>query len=250
MLNKTIMNLRIAKNTFIIIFLLASVSSFSQESDRWESIFGDGQTCAYLVPDRDMGTAWQDVGFDDSAWPVGEPGFGFGDNDDVTILPQGTQSVYIRIEFDIDDISEIKDLYFDIDYDAGFVAYINGTQVARENVQDPISWNMELLDYYEAIMYTGVNPYRFKIGDYISSVLVPGKNVLAVEVHSYRANANDFSANVFLHAKTSTPDPVYGPVPVWFGDTATFSAFNLPLMHIDTRGEKIPDEPRIVAIWA
>jgi len=240
------MNIRIIRHFLITLFLIASFNAFSQDI-HWESIFGEGESCPYLVPDRDLGTDWQQIGFDDSQWEIGEPGFGFGDGDDVTVLPVGTQCVYIRIAFDVQDISDITDLYFDVDYDAGFVAYINGTEVARENVQDPISWNMELIDYYEAIMYTGVNPYRYKLKEYVSSVLVPGKNVLAVEVHSWRANANDLSANVFLHAKIARPDSIYGPVPEWFGDTASFSEFNLPLMQINTDGQKIPDEPRIVA---
>ncbi len=231
----------------IFLFIVAHSNIYSQTTGYWESIFGEGESCPYLVPDRDLGKSWQEIDYDDSDWKIGEPGFGFGDDDDATVLPVGTQSVYIRIAFDVDDISDILDLYFDVDYDAGFVAYINGTQVARENVQDPISWNMELVDYYEAIMYTGVHPYRYRIGEFISSVLVPGKNVLAVEVHSYRAGANDFSANVFLHALIAGSESIYGPVPEWFGDTASFSEFNLPLMHINTNGQKIPDEPRIVA---
>ena len=241
------MRIRFIRYVFLIILIVAHYNSFSQEDPHWESIFGEGESCPYLVPDRDLGTVWQEISYDDSNWEIGEPGFGFGDDDDVTILPVGTQSVYIRIAFDVHDISDITDLYFDVDYDAGFVAYINGTEVARENVQDPISWNMELNDYYEAIMYTGVNPYRYKLKEFVSSVLVPGKNVLAVEVHSWRAGANDFSANVFLHAKISGSDSIYGPVPEWFADTASFTEFNLPLMHINTHGQKIPDEPRIVA---
>ena len=186
------MNFRIKLFALLTIFLFASFNTFSQEPGHWESIFGEGESCPYLVPDRDYGTVWQEIDYDDSNWKIGEPGFGFGDGDDVTVLPVGTQSVYIRIAFDVQDLSDISDLYLDMDYDAGFVAYINGTEVARDNVQDPISWNMELNDYYEAIMYTGVHPYRYKLKEFVPSVLVPGKNVLAVEVHSWRAGANDF----------------------------------------------------------
>ncbi len=241
------MTFRIKSYVLAIICLLASYNTFSQESGHWESIFGEGESCPYLVPDRDLGTVWQEIDFDDSEWAVGEPGFGYEDNDDVTILPYGTQSVYIRIAFDVDDISDITDLYFDVDYDDGFVAYLNGTEVARENVEDPISWNMELENYREAVMYTGVHPYRYKLKEFVSSALVTGKNVLAVEVHNQHAKSNDFSANVFLHALVSGSDTIYGPVPEWFGDTASFSEFNLPLMLINTHGQKIPDEPRIVA---
>ncbi|RLD68584.1 MAG: hypothetical protein DRI98_11660, partial [Bacteroidetes bacterium] len=134
------MRIRFIRYVFLIILIVAHYNSFSQEDPHWESIFGEGESCPYLVPDRDLGTVWQEISYDDSNWEIGEPGFGFGDDDDVTILPVGTQSVYIRIAFDVQDISDITDLYFDVDYDAGFVAYINGTEVARENVQDPISW--------------------------------------------------------------------------------------------------------------
>ena len=240
------------KNSFIryillIIFIVSQYNSYSQTPDHWESIFGDGDSCPYLVPDRDIGTAWHNTGFDDSGWEIGLPGFGYEDNDDNTILPYGTQSVYMRIEFTVQNISDIMDLYLDVDYDDGFVAYLNGTEVARENVQDPISWNMELDNYREAIMYTGVNPYRYKLGEFIASDLNTGNNVLAVEVHNQHANSNDFSANFFLHARILGSETIYGPVPHWFGDTVSFSEGNLPLMHINTNGQKIPDEPRIVA---
>lgn len=230
-----------------IIFTCSISNSFSQEADHWESIFGDGDTCPYLVPDRDIGTAWQNTGFDDSGWDIGLPGFGYEDNDDNTILPYGTQSVYMRVEFTVQDISDIMDLYLDVDYDDGFVAYLNGTEVARENVEDPISWDMELDNYREAIMYTGAHPYRYKIGEFISSDLNTGTNVIAVEVHNQHDNSNDFSANFFLHARIAGTESIYGPVPDWFGDTVSYSEGNLPLMLINTNGQKIPDEPRIVA---
>jgi hypothetical protein len=104
------MKFRIKPYALLILCLFASYTAFSQEPGHWESIFGEGESCPYLVPDRDLGTTWQEIGFDDSDWEIGEPGFGFGDNDDVTILPSGTQSVYIRIAFDVDDISDISDL--------------------------------------------------------------------------------------------------------------------------------------------
>ena len=233
-----------------ILLILATVvhfSLYSQTTDHWESIFGDGDSCPYLVPDQDIGTAWRNTGFDDNGWEIGLPGFGYEDDDDVTILPYGTQSIYMRVEFTVNNISDITDMYLDVDYDDGFVAYLNGIEVARENVQDPISWNMELENYREAIMYTGVNPYRFKIGEYISSALNTGTNVLAVEVHNQNATSNDFSANFFLHAGISGSESIYGPVPEWFDDTVSYTEGNLPLMIINTNGQKIPDEPRIVA---
>ncbi len=221
--------------------------SFSQSIEHWETIIRVGDSCRYKVPDRDIGTEWPQKNFDDSDWELGQSGFGYGDGDDNTLIPVGSQSVYMRFEFNVQNKSDIADLYLDMDFDAGFVAYLNGTEVARDNVEDPITWNMELEYFREAIMYTGVNPERWEIGKFIASDLDSGKNVLAVEVHSYRANSNDFTANVFLHALITVADSLYGPVTEWFGDTVSFSEFNLPLMLINTHGRNIPREPRIVA---
>lgn len=241
------MRIALIRTIIVLTGIFVHFNTFSQESDHWESIFGEGDSCPYWVPDRDVGTAWQEISFDDSDWEIGQPGFGYGDDDDVTLLPYGTQSVYMRITFNVQDISDITDLYLDVDYDDGFVAYLNGIEVARENVEDPISWNMELSNYREAIMYTGVSPERWEIGEFIHTALVTGTNVLAVEVHNENASSNDFSANVFLHAKVVGSDSLYGPTPGWFGDTVSFTEFNLPLMLINTNGQRIPDEPRISA---
>ncbi|MDX2431080.1 MAG: hypothetical protein QNK35_09115, partial [Bacteroides sp.] len=70
------MSNRFIRFAFLIIFIGGHITSFSQTDDRWESIFGDGVSCPYLVPDQDLGTAWQVIGYDDSDWPIGEPGFG------------------------------------------------------------------------------------------------------------------------------------------------------------------------------
>jgi len=235
------------RTLIILIILFAQIRSFSQSIDHWETLFRTGDSCRYLVPDREVGTEWHFENFDDSGWPLGPSGFGYGDGDDNTLLPVGTQSVYLRVVFTVRQLSDITDLYLDVDYDDGFVAYLNGTEVARENVQDPVSWNMELDGFREAVMYTGVRPERFELKSFIETALQPGRNVLAVEVHNENASSNDMSSNVFLHAGITVPDTLYGQVPDWFGDTVSFSEFNLPLMIIRTNGQKIPDEPRIVA---
>ena len=78
------MNNSFIRSIVLIIFIFTSNSSFSQDTDHWESIFGEGESCPYLVPDRDLGTAWQEINYDDSNWEIGEPGFGYGDDDDAT----------------------------------------------------------------------------------------------------------------------------------------------------------------------
>jgi hypothetical protein len=77
--------------------------------------------------------------------------------------------------------------------------------------------------------------------------LQEGKNLLAVEVHNKNAASSDMSSNVFLHTGLSVSDSIYRPVPDWFGEPVSFDEFNLPLMVINTNGQVIPDDPKIVS---
>ena len=49
--------------------------------DEWRYLVGAPEADG---PPRD----WNQPGFDDGQWPTGKPGFGFGDDDDVTVLPR------------------------------------------------------------------------------------------------------------------------------------------------------------------
>lgn len=232
---------------FLITIFITSNFSFSQTIDHWETIIQVGDNCPYFVPTSDIGIDWREKDYDDNTWPVGQSGFGYGDNDDNTVILEGTTVVYMRFSFTIENKSDIASLLLDVDYDDGFVAFLNGTEIARANVQDPISWNMELEHIHEAGMYQGINPERFKMDQFLPDILNTGKNVLAIEVHNHDTSSSDLSGNVFLHAGITTADTLFGSVSDWFWLPVTYTKFNLPLMIINTNGQEIPDEPRISA---
>ena len=80
-------------------------------------------------------TAWKKLNFDDSDWKLGPSGFsvGFGSYNAPTELqgmPGEYSSIFLRKVFDLDDIDWIKSLILRVDYDDGFVTYINGNEVA------------------------------------------------------------------------------------------------------------------------
>ncbi len=95
-------------------------------------------------------------------------GIGYGDDDDNTVVPQ-TVSVYLRCKFNIDDVSQIAGLFLNVDYDDGFVAYINGNEIAREN----LVWQVQLLLYtiantdHEAQMYQGNLPNSYSLSNMV-----------------------------------------------------------------------------------
>jgi hypothetical protein len=60
----------------------------------------------------------------------------------------------------------MEQLWFDIDFDDGFVAYINGVEIARSNiVGDRPSFDTTTISDREATMYQSGSPLRFPIND-------------------------------------------------------------------------------------
>ena len=170
-----------------------------------KTLITQGDSLNYLIPTSDISEDWKYTGFDDSGWNVGGSGFGYGDDDDLTELPTGTVSVFVRKEFTIEDIDVIQELILDIDYDDGFVAYINGNEIARANVNGtPPAFNSNANEWREATLYTGGLPDRFVVRD-IKDILVNGINTLAIQVHNTNSTSSDLSLIPFLSVKTSTP---------------------------------------------
>ncbi|HSH20028.1 MAG TPA: CotH kinase family protein, partial [Draconibacterium sp.] len=232
---------------FTILLLFTELHSFSQSVDHWETIVKTGDDCKYHIPNSDIGTSWKNKDFSDGSWITAKSGVGFGDNDDNTTISRGINSVYIRYSFNIKDVSQISSLVLDVDYDDGFIAYLNGTEVVRDNVNNPVRWNMELNSLHEASMYKGGRPERFEISKFKDELLKNGENVLAVEVHNESASSSDLSSNVFLHVGVSSTEKVYANTPDWFWEPIDFANFNLPLVIIETNNQTIPEDQRIVA---
>ncbi len=52
-------------------------------------------------------------------------------------------SLYVRIRFDAPDLASLQSLALRMQYDDGFVAYLNGFEVARRNVPTTVAWNSQ-----------------------------------------------------------------------------------------------------------
>ena len=161
----------------------------------YKTIIQRGTAWNYLVPSYDIGNSWQNNGFDDSSWNTGLSGFGYGDNDDSTVL-DNIASVFIRKEFIVTGLQDIEELVLSIDYDDGYVAYINGHEISRSNLGlpgSPVSFNQVTGAFQrEATMYTGGLPENIIISN-PESLLVEGINVIAVEGHNSDLASSDFT---------------------------------------------------------
>ncbi len=137
-----------------------------------------------LIPEGPVAD-WTDVDFDDSGWPLtGRTGVGYEGNSgyeqlihlDVTAMRGENTSVYIRIEFEISDPLVFDLLTLRMKYDDGFVAYLNGTQVAAPNAPASPEWNSQATSGHEA----SVAEYEdLDVTEFVTA-LRAGKNVLAI----------------------------------------------------------------------
>lgn len=164
-----------------------------------------GDEFRYLVPDQKVDGTWTTLVFDDSSWTLGKAGFGYGDEDDSTVISNPSISVFVRKNFTITDIKSIEELILDIDYDDAFVAYLNGVEIARANISGtPPDFDTQASTGREAELYNNGIVERFIISNY-DDILVPGDNVLAVQAHNVSANSSDLSLIPFLSVVYSAP---------------------------------------------
>ena len=135
----------------------------------------------YLEGQDPQGLTWTLKDFDASGWKRGQAGFGFGDatfRTAVTRQRDRAGSVYLRHEFHIAQADRVTELGLIVDYRDGFVAYVNGREVARVGIGRSTGRNVQQLKRREGSGSTYV-----ALKD-IQRYLKDGVNVLALEAHA------------------------------------------------------------------
>jgi hypothetical protein len=138
--------------------------------------------------------AWTLEGFDDDLWESGPSGFGYDDGDDATVLGdmEGSYtSVYIRRAFEVADPDALGSLELTIDWDDGFVAYLNGSEIARRNVAGTVGVPVPV-GANAAPNHDAGTPERIDVSAFLDE-LVAGTNVLAVHGLNGAINSSDLS---------------------------------------------------------
>ena len=160
----------------------------------WDAIIKEADDWLYFVGSSEPMLDWNKSLIAPSGWNVGASGFGYGDNDDNTVIEK-TLSVYVRKNFQIDDPKNIAQMIFHLDYDDGYIAYLNGKEFSRANM-GPIGssafYNTSASDLHEAEIKSEGFPDPIFI-DLNEFALNQGENILAVQVHNYNMNSSDLS---------------------------------------------------------
>ena len=172
-------NVSLGPQDFLLI--MASDKDRVNIISEWETIIDVGDSWYYFVATQQPPLNWNQLGFNYSSWSIGPSGFGYGDGDDNTEIPN-TISVYLIKPFSITNVEQIKKIAFHIDYDDGFVAYLNGQEFARDNIiGSPPAFDQGTITWREASMINGGAPSLFWV-DSTDTWLNEGQNVLALSL--------------------------------------------------------------------
>jgi predicted phosphodiesterase len=159
---------------------------------------GEGDPWRYFKGTHAPPVDWHTRTFDDSSWLTGTVGIGYGDGDDTTVLDDMQDqylSVYARRGFDVLNPDRVSAFVLGLDYDDGFVAYLNGHEVWRQNVSgSPPSFDTPADSAREAgdLVYVDLDP----------ALLIPGTNVLAIQAHNASLSSDDFTLLPVLYRGT------------------------------------------------
>jgi len=192
----------------------------------------DDASCQYFVPlDDSLEATWHLPGFNDNIWLTGTSGLGFEGTGGTLLAEISTDiksqmqpsangsnnaSCYFRYQFDFDNAANVNSLLMEIKYDDAFVAYLNGTEVARSSsAPDTIAWNS--ISASGPSDLTIIN-YNFNsIADNLSfdyditafkAALVNGTNVLAIQGMNSNPGGSDLLIKPRLmvnHTVVATP---------------------------------------------
>jgi hypothetical protein len=149
----------------------------------------------YLAGDHPEGAKWTELKFDAKGWKKGQAPFGYEYKEARTILDdmKGKYSVvYMRHEFEVEHADHIAELGLMINYDDGFVAYLNGKEVVRKGVGKGSGKGAQQVKSHDATKYA-----YFALKDF-EKYLKDGVNVIAIEGHNASIDSHDFLIDAYV----------------------------------------------------
>jgi len=203
-----------------------------------------------LLSSGRLNVPWGRVGFDEAGWSSGVGPIGAASGaatTNVTGVIGQTPSIYLRTTFNVSaaDAALADALQLLVDYDDGFIAYINGVEVVRANMADPTNPNTFTPRTAVAFRTRNNGTTTAFALEAVNKLLVPGANVLAIQVHNVAINDSD----LFLKADLRSAAP----------SSRTFVASNTtwkylrgltePVPEIDGAIEESPELPDSATDW-
>lgn len=178
-----------------------------------------------MAPDLGKGDTGNGNG--DGGWQNGTYGVGYADGDDATLIDAdgSIYSVYTRAQFNVASAAAIQAMFLEIDYDDGYIVWLNGTEISRSAGMVGISpdWSTLCTASHEATFSFG-SPIDLTA---FTGALQNGSNTLAIGVWNNTANSSDMTLlpRLTLYDTPYVPEPIHTYL-TWQGDTGTTMTVN------------------------
>jgi len=147
--------------------------------------------CKAFVPtDSSLGLSWIEKSFIDTSWSSGTTGVGY--DNDTTYLPfigldvkaemyEINASCYIRVPFIVENVSELSSMILRMKYDDGFVAYINGEEIASTNAPPgTLAYNAQATKIHDDSEAINFVDYNISLAAFKGGINEGGTNILAI----------------------------------------------------------------------
>lgn len=173
-----------------------------------EPLIVAGDVWTYFKGTQEPPADWNALSFNATGWlsgptPIGyETSSGYEDYvaTDLSDMRDNYLSVYVRRAFVVDDPAQLSGLTLTVDFDDGYIAYLNGVQVAGSGAPNPATYDQPASASHEA--YGNIDAADpVDLTDHIDE-LATGTNVLAVQVHNRSLASSDFLFNAQLSGVT------------------------------------------------
>ena len=157
-----------------------------------------------------FGTSWRSNNFHDGAWPSGPAELGFGDaqegRPEATVISNRQQTTfYFRKDFIASGPATFTNLVCRLLRDDGAVVYLNGVEVWRDNLPS----GEILFDTRASVAINTAQEGVFITNSLPPGLLVPGTNLLAVEIHQVSPfSSTDVSFDLALTGLASNSTPM------------------------------------------
>lgn len=166
-----------------------------------------GSPCRVGIPSAQADSAdWFTLRFPDAAWIPATMGLGYeyGSgyqghfNFDVGELLVGQSTgLYARTRFEVEDPPRFQTLHLHMKFDDGFVAYLNGVEVARALAPEALTWNAAATTSHDdSAALAGVD---YDLTSHLH-LLRSGENLLALHGLNSSVNSSDFLLSPTLEA--------------------------------------------------
>jgi hypothetical protein len=171
------------------------------------TLVNSNSTWRYLDDGSDQGVLWRTNSYNDTGWSNGVAEFGYGDGpalpEATVIRNTGTNgqriiTTYFRKNFNVANPANYSNLVVRLRRDDGGVVYLNGLEVFRSNMTNgpgvPVIFTNLALNAADEVSFFSTNAP--------ASLLLPGDNLVAVEIHQTTPGSSDVSFDLQLQAES------------------------------------------------